>query len=318
MGGLVSRAAGWGAHCISPKIIDRETGEEIPEPEPYHGEVELGIFYGNWLGHLWLWTIIVRIYFRWRGKITGWMYNKPRSAKEIQQFAKTYQVNMSEVEKPVEYYGTLNEFFCRRLKDGVRPVAEPDNPRVAVSPADSRALVFDTVTDATALWIKGKNFTVAKLLGSGYDARAWEGCAIIINRLAPVDYHRLHAPVTGVLRKVTRVGSTLYAVEAAAINSPIDVYTMNERAIMEFDSPSFGTVIFCVIGASQVGSCNISAYEGDAIRKGTEVAFFKYGGSATLTLFKRNTIKWDEDLSSNSKNLWETKVKVGQSIGRRH
>ena len=32
MGGLVSRAAGWGAHCISPKIIDRETGKEIPEP----------------------------------------------------------------------------------------------------------------------------------------------------------------------------------------------------------------------------------------------------------------------------------------------
>ena len=57
--------------------------------------------------------------------------------------------------------------------------------------------------------------------------------------------------------------------QAAAINSPIDVYTMNERAILEFDSPSFGTVIFCVIGASQVGSCNVSAYEGDAIRKVT-------------------------------------------------
>ena len=51
--------------------------------------------------------------------------------------------------------------------------------------------------------------------------------------------------------------------------------------------------------------------------QGNEVAFFEYGGSATLTLFKRNTIKWDEDLTSNSKNLWETKIKVGQSIGRR-
>jgi hypothetical protein len=33
MGGLVSRVAGWGAHCVSPKIIDRETGKEIGEPE---------------------------------------------------------------------------------------------------------------------------------------------------------------------------------------------------------------------------------------------------------------------------------------------
>lgn len=66
--------------------------------------------------------------------------------------------------------------------------------------------------------------------------------------------------------------SLVLCVQAAAINSPIDVYTMNERAILEFDSPSFGTVMFCVIGASQVGSCNVSAFEGDALRKVTYLA----------------------------------------------
>jgi phosphatidylserine decarboxylase len=55
--------------------------------------------------------------------------------------------------------------------------------------------------------------------------------------------------------------------QAAAINSPIDVYTSNERAILEFDTGPFGIVIFCVIGASQVGSCNVSASKGQSVRK---------------------------------------------------
>jgi hypothetical protein len=41
-----------------------------------------------------------------------------------------------------------------------------------------------------------------------------------------------------------------------------------------------------------------------------------YGGSATLTLFKPGRMRWDADLRDNSYKLWETKVKVGQSIGR--
>jgi phosphatidylserine decarboxylase len=38
----------------------------------------------------------------------------------------TYQVNLSEVEKPVSEYRTLNEFFCRHLKPGARPIFDPE------------------------------------------------------------------------------------------------------------------------------------------------------------------------------------------------
>ncbi|CAL8461700.1 g1231 [Coccomyxa elongata] len=237
--------------------------------------------------------------------------SRPCTAKAIVQFSKDYQVNMEEVGQPLEQYNTLNEFFSRHLKNGVRPVANAENPSVAVSSADSKVMVFDTVMEATSLWIKGKHFTVDKLLGSRYDAAAWDGCAIIINRLSPGDYHRLHAPVTGSLRHIAHAGSMLYAVEAVAISSPLDVYTKNERAILEFETSSFGTVIMCAIGASQVGSIQTSVEEGQQICKGVEVATFKYGGSAVLTLFKRDRIKWDTDLRNNSQKLWETKVKMG-------
>jgi phosphatidylserine decarboxylase len=38
-------------------------------------------------------------------------------------------------------------------------------------------------------------------------------CFLLPRRLAPVDYHRLHTPVTGVLKRVSWAGRTLYAVE---------------------------------------------------------------------------------------------------------
>jgi len=61
---------------------------------------------------------------------------------------------------------TFNEFFYRKLKASARPVEEPENPYRLVSAADCRFMGFETVTDATKLWIKGRDFSVQKLLGA--------------------------------------------------------------------------------------------------------------------------------------------------------
>jgi len=37
-----------------------------------------------------------------------------------------YQVNMEEIGQPLEQYNTLNEFFSRQLKNGVRPIANAE------------------------------------------------------------------------------------------------------------------------------------------------------------------------------------------------
>jgi len=75
----------------------------------------------------------------------------------------------------------------RKLKVEARPVDEPQNPRRLVSSADSRFMAFETVNDATKIWIKGKEFTVAKLLGDRYkdDHHRYQGGALAIFRLAP-------------------------------------------------------------------------------------------------------------------------------------
>eukprot|EP00878_Enallax_costatus_P020704 GHUV01021894.1.p3 GENE.GHUV01021894.1~~GHUV01021894.1.p3 ORF type:complete len:121 (-),score=38.38 GHUV01021894.1:1146-1508(-) len=97
----------------------------------------------------------------------------------------TYQIDASAAEKPVEEYKTLQEFFTRRLKPGLRPVDQPDNPAHAVQPADSRCVVYPNVDAAHKFWIKGQRFSVRRLLGPGYDTQDhWEHAAIAINRYA--------------------------------------------------------------------------------------------------------------------------------------
>ena len=60
---------------------------------------------------------------------------------------------------------TFNEFFYRKLKPNARPVEDPDNAYRIVSGADCRLMVFATMSEATRLWIKGRDFSVGRLLG---------------------------------------------------------------------------------------------------------------------------------------------------------
>ena len=48
-------------------------------------------------------------------------------------FADRYDINMDEAEKPIEEYKSINDLFTRKLKAGIRPIADSD----IVHPADS-------------------------------------------------------------------------------------------------------------------------------------------------------------------------------------
>jgi phosphatidylserine decarboxylase len=53
-------------------------------------------------------------------------------------------------------------------------------------------MCFDTVAEAQKLWIKGREFTIQRLLGHkhGPEASKFVGGSVGIFRLAPQDYHR--------------------------------------------------------------------------------------------------------------------------------
>ena len=77
------------------------------------------------------------------------------------------------------------------MKDSYSERAE-----VFVSSADCRTFAFLNASDATSIYVKGSEFTIDSLVnGSVYDSSYYH--RIIINRLAPQDYHRYHMPFTG-------------------------------------------------------------------------------------------------------------------------
>lgn len=109
---------------------------------------------------------------------------------------------------------TFNEFFYRKLKPSARPVESPDDPWRLISAADCRLMVFETVSEATKLWIKGREFSVARLLGDAYrdEAERYVGGPLAIFRLAPQDYHRFHVPVDGRVGEMRDVKGEYYTV----------------------------------------------------------------------------------------------------------
>ena len=162
----------------------------------------------------------------------------------------------------------------RKLKPDARPIDAPSDPYRLVSGADCRLLTFETVSQATRLWIKGREFSIARLLGDAYkdDVETYTG-ALAIFRLAPQDYHRFHSPVEGRIGRMTYIAGEYYTVNVClsrgllpnlllislwmqpqAIRTALDVYGENARKIVPIHSPQFGQVMAVCIGAMMVGS----------------------------------------------------------------
>lgn len=241
----------------------------------------------------------------------GRKFDDPASAAQIPGFISFHQLDMSEVLKPTDQFKTFNEFFYRELKPGARPCSAPNDPNVIVSPADCRSVVFNRLDDAQRIWVKGREFSVARLLGDAYpqDAKRYQNGALGIFRLAPQDYHRFHIPVDGIMDEPKLIDGEYYTVNPMAIRSALDVYGENIRVCVPIDSECHGRVMVICVGAMMVGSTVITRKKGDKVKRAEELGYFKFGGSTLLVLFEPGVMKFDEDLVANSNGALETLVR---------
>lgn len=186
----------------------------------------------------------------------GKKYDDPASASQIAGFINFHQLDMSEVLLRTEDFKTFNEFFYRKLTATARPCSAPDNPHTIVSPADCRSVVFNRMEEAQRIWVKGREFSIDRLLGSAYpqDAHRYRSGALGIMRLAPQDYHRFHIPVDGVMGEPKLIDGEYYTVNPMAIRSALDVYGENIRVVVPIDSQVHGRVMVVCVGAMMVGA----------------------------------------------------------------
>ncbi|TKA79443.1 hypothetical protein B0A49_01038 [Cryomyces minteri] len=308
-------------------VIDRQTGAKSFEPMSIYVRVGMHLlYYGSEQERALHWKKTQAL-LKAQSEKMGAEYDAPESKAHIEPFIESFNLrsSLSEMVEPdPSKYATFNEFFAREIREPARPIAEPENDLVTSSPADCRLTAFPTVDMATKYWIKGFGFTIGRLLGGSSPdlAKQFEGGSIVIARLAPQDYHRWHAPISGTVESVTDIPGTYYTVNPQAITEPgsLDVFCENKRSVMMLKRTATGRPVAIVaVGAMLVGSIKyVSEVDrvGTKVRRGQCLGAFYYGGSTVIVLYPPGEVVLDEDLVRNStEEKCETVMKVGWRTG---
>jgi len=217
-------------------------------------------------------------------------------------------------------FKSWNDFFTRKLKPGMRPIAEPDNNKVIVSASDSNVYsIQHNVKKVDWFWVKAQPYSLNDMLNNDESiVDQFVGGDVYQAFLSATKYHRWHSPVTGTIKKAYIKQGTYYSgTESHGMDPGSPNFSQGyiahvaTRAIIyiEADDPKIGLIIVMPIGMAEVSSCVIpdKIKPGYRIRKGEELGYFQYGGSTYCLIFRSGVIKRFEVQEGND-------VKMGQTI----
>ncbi len=243
----------------------------------------------------------------------GSFLDTPESASGIASFVAQPNYHIDDYFVGPSGWLTFNQFFAREVKPGKRPVAEPRNDKVIVSPADSVFAGAWDIGPESRVTVKGVAWEVARLLdGSPYQA-AFANGAFTHSFLNVDDYHRYHVPVAGEIKEVRNIHGRVYMDvirRADGTLDPVDgeTYQVNqERGLIVIDSPEVGLVAVLPVGMCVVSSVNLTPEVGARLEKGDEFGFFLFGGSDIVMLFQSRKVVLDAEVGR--------KYLQGQRIG---
>lgn len=225
----------------------------------------------------------------------GWL--GPKAAKKIPDFATTF-----ECDPTAEYYGfaSWDDFFTRRFRPGVRPVASPDDPSVITNACES--YVYRTASDVREhdrFWLKGEPYSLRHMLNNDTLAGQFAGGTVYQATLSATNYHRWHSPVDGRIIRITHVPGAYFA-EFPAVGSADNPEVNNSQAFatavaaraiiyIEADNADVGLMCFMTVGLVEVSTCEVTVRECDRVKKGDQLGLFHFGGSTYCLLFRPQT-----------------------------
>ena len=169
----------------------------------------------------------------------------------IDDFIRRYGVDMSEAfESNSARYASFNTFFTRALRSEVRPIADAD----LVCPVDGAISQLGRIDADQILQAKGHRYSTRALVGGDATLAAqFENGSFATIYLSPKDYHRIHMPCAGRLRRMIHVPGALFSVNPATAQGVPGLFARNERVVCVFDGAS-GPFIVTLVGATIVGS----------------------------------------------------------------
>ncbi|GIP39008.1 phosphatidylserine decarboxylase proenzyme [Paenibacillus sp. J31TS4] len=238
-------------------------------------------------------------------RITGGFAKSRLSRSLIPWFARTYQIRLEDAEKPHTEYMSLNDFFTRRLKPGLRPV-DP-TPSSLISPVDALITGMGPIEAGQLLNIKGQDYTIEELLNRSPRMINYRDGFYFVLYLSPTDYHRIHSPVTGTILEKERVSGKVYPVNEFGLRHMKRVLSRNERLIT-YIHHAFGEVAVVKVGALNVSSIRYADQLPMDLTAGDDLAYFEFGSTVVL-LTENGTFRPRTDLDVGSK------VQMGERLG---
>lgn len=287
--------------------LDRQTGELRREIVP--GEGWLRWLYHHPMGKTVLHAAVKR---RLLSAVYGRKMDTPASRHRIPGFVASLGIDMSEAARPAGDYTSFNDFFIRELKPGARPV--DTDPAAIISPADGKILAFEDIRHLDSFFVKGRAFCLPDFLKNDALARQYADGALLIIRLAPVDYHRFHFPADGRISRSVPIDGHYFSVSPYAVKNRLSIYWENKREYSMLQTKTAGRILLCEVGATMVGTIIQSYAPGADVRKGEEKGWFKFGGSTVILLLEKGRACIDADIIKNTKKGYETRVRMGERV----
>ncbi|SMB83932.1 phosphatidylserine decarboxylase [Pasteurella testudinis DSM 23072] len=270
-------------------------------------------------------------------RLAGWFAEKQWGSVThlvIKAFSAKYKINLQEAQKSeAKHYASFNEFFIRPLKADARPI-DADQSAVCF-PADGQISELGAISNGQLFQAKGHYFSLADLLAHDsellalFDHHPIENGKFITTYLSPRDYHRVHMPCDGTLRKMVYVPGDLFSVNPFLAQHIPNLFARNERVICYFDTP-FGAMVQILVGATITASIStvwagvinpprkgkIQSWEylseghsAVVLKKGEEMGAFRLG-STVINLFQADKIDFLPALTAGSA------VKMGEAMSR--
>jgi phosphatidylserine decarboxylase len=227
----------------------------------------------------------------------------------IRWFVRRYKVNMAEAANPdVASYPTFNAFFTRALRPGARPLAAAPY----ICPVDGAISQFGAIARDQVFQAKGHSYSTTALVGGDDQlAQQFQNGNFATLYLSPRDYHRIHMPCDGELRRMIYVPGELFSVNPTTARGVPGLFARNERVVCVFDSAK-GPFVLTLVGATVVGSMATTWHgvvnpprskqvrewrypKGQVrLRQGDEMGQFLLG-STVVMLFSAGALQWSTD-----------------------
>ena len=228
----------------------------------------------------------------------------PLSRKKIEGFAAQNGIDLSGWN--MDSFDSFNDFFTRRRVNHTYAAADE-----LIAVADSRLTAYPGSEDLR-LRIKRSEYTLREIVGEDMPLAPFSGGTCLVFRLAVQDYHRYVFPDCGETVKTVSIPGVLHTVRAISENER--VYARNHRVCTLMETEHFGPMLQVEVGAVMVGKIhNHTIRRFDRLQ---EKGYFEFGGS-TILLLVPQCIAIDADILEKTREGVETKVTLGEKIGKR-